>query len=75
MSGRIKKLFTFPIDADLAAGLKLVKQRDGITEAEQIRRGIRLWLHDALRSRQHTHHSTATRMRARALAARIKREA
>lgn len=74
MSGRIRKLFTFPIDADLAAGLKLVKQRDGITEAEQIRRGIKLWLHDALRNRRHSPSPTA-RTRARALAARIRREA
>ncbi len=44
MSPRIKKLFTFPIDADLAEGLKQVKERDGISEAEQIRRGIRMWL-------------------------------
>jgi len=27
---RVRKLFTFPIDDDLAEGLKLVKQRDGV---------------------------------------------
>jgi len=44
MSPRIKKLYSFPMDAALAAGLKAVKDRDGISEAEQIRRGIRMWL-------------------------------
>ena len=41
---RIRKLFTFPIDDDLAAGLRRVEARDGVSKAEQIRRGIRLWL-------------------------------
>lgn len=44
MVKRIRKLYTFPIDADLAAGLKAVKERRGISEADQVRRGIRLWL-------------------------------
>ena len=44
MSPRVRKLYTFPIDADLALGLKEVKARDGISEAEQIRRGIQMWL-------------------------------
>jgi hypothetical protein len=44
MTPRIRKLFTFPIDPDLAAGLREVKERDGISIAEQVRRGIRLWL-------------------------------
>jgi hypothetical protein len=44
MSPRIKKLYSFPIEPELAAGLKAVKERVGISEAEQIRRGIRLWL-------------------------------
>ncbi len=44
MSPRIRKLYSFPIEADLAEGLKQVKERDGISEAEQIRRGIRMWL-------------------------------
>jgi hypothetical protein len=47
MSPRIKKLYSFPMDPALAAGLKAVKKRDGISEAEQIRRGIRLWLEAA----------------------------
>jgi hypothetical protein len=34
----------FWIDPDLAEGLKAIKDRDGVSEAEQIRRGIRLYL-------------------------------
>ena len=44
MTPRIRKLYTFPIEADLALGLKAVKAQEGISEAEQIRRGIRMWL-------------------------------
>ena len=34
----------FYISPDLAEGLKAVKERDGVSESEQIRRGIKLWL-------------------------------
>ena len=34
----------FYLDADLGDGLKAVKERDGVSESEQIRRGIKLWL-------------------------------
>ena len=34
----------FWIDPDLAEGLKAIKVRDGVSEAEQIRRGIRMYL-------------------------------
>ncbi len=34
----------FFISPDLADGLKAIKERDGIPESEQIRRGIRMWL-------------------------------
>ena len=34
----------FYIDPELAEGLKTLKERDGIPESEQIRRGIKLWL-------------------------------
>ena len=44
MTPRIRKLFTFPIDDELAAGLRFVEERDGISKAEQIRRGIGMWL-------------------------------
>ena len=36
-----RKLYNFLIDADLAAGLKAVKARDGVSESEQIRRALR----------------------------------
>lgn len=38
------KQFNFTIDAELADGLKAVKERDGISESEQARRAIRAWL-------------------------------
>lgn len=37
-------LFTFVLPVELKEGLRFVKERDGISEAEQIRRGIALWL-------------------------------
>ena len=48
----VRKLTNFRIDPDLAAGLKLVKERDGIPEGEQIRRAVRTWLEskDALKT-------------------------
>lgn len=39
-----RRLYNFRIDADLDAGLKRVKDRDGISESEQIRRAVREWL-------------------------------
>ena len=39
-----RKIYSFAIDPDLSEGLKLVKERDGIAESEQIRRSIRAWL-------------------------------
>lgn len=39
-----RKLTNFYIDPDQAVGLARVKRRDGISIAEQIRRGIGLWL-------------------------------
>jgi hypothetical protein len=39
-----KRLYNFMIDPDLADGLKVVKERDGIAEGEQVRRAIRKWL-------------------------------
>ena len=39
-----RKMRNFRIDEDLAAGLRRVRERDGISESEQTRRGIRLWL-------------------------------
>ena len=34
----------FWIDPELAEGLRTVKERDGVSEAEQIRRGIKMYL-------------------------------
>ena len=39
-----RRLYTFRIDPDLDAGFKLVKDKDGIAESEQIRRAVREWL-------------------------------
>ena len=39
-----RKMRNFRIDDDLASGLRRIRERDGIPESEQIRRGIRLWL-------------------------------
>ncbi len=39
-----RERINFYIDPDLADGLKTLKERDGVPESEQIRRGIRLWL-------------------------------
>jgi hypothetical protein len=38
------KTFTFAISDVLKEGLQTVKHRDGISEAEQIRRAIAMWL-------------------------------
>ena len=48
----VRKLTNFRIDSDLAEGLKLIKERDGIPEGEQIRRAVRAWLEsrDAIKS-------------------------
>ena len=32
------------MDPQLHASLKAIKDRDGVSEAEQMRRGIKLWL-------------------------------
>ena len=39
-----RRLYNFRIDEDLDEALKAVKDRDGITESEQIRRAVREWL-------------------------------
>jgi hypothetical protein len=39
-----RPIYNFAIDPELLAALRHVKARDGISESEQIRRGIRLWL-------------------------------
>ena len=39
-----RKLHNFYLDPELSDGLKRLKERDGITEAEQVRRAVREWL-------------------------------
>jgi hypothetical protein len=39
-----KKPYTLKIDPELLEALRGIKDRDGIAESEQIRRGIQLWL-------------------------------
>ncbi|MCA1586241.1 MAG: hypothetical protein LC791_16200 [Acidobacteria bacterium] len=39
-----KKPYTLKIDPELLEALRTIKTRDGISESEQIRRGIQLWL-------------------------------
>ena len=39
-----RKLHNFYLDPELSVGLKAVKDRDGVTEAEQVRRAVREWL-------------------------------
>jgi len=40
----IKRPYTLKIDPELLEALADIKERDGISESEQIRRGIKLWL-------------------------------
>jgi hypothetical protein len=44
MSPTNQTTFTFVLPSELKAGLREVRDRDGISEAEQIRRGIVMWL-------------------------------
>jgi hypothetical protein len=45
MDNRENKVgYSMKLDPDLLRALRVVKRRDGISESEQIRRGIRLWL-------------------------------
>ena len=39
-----RKRYSFWIDDEQAAGLKVIKDRDGAPESEQIRRAINEWL-------------------------------
>jgi len=41
---RIRKMHSFYLEPELAEGLKAIKDRDGISESEQVRRAVRLWL-------------------------------
>jgi hypothetical protein len=39
-----RRLVAFDLDEDLIRGIKLVRERDGIFQAEQVRRALRQWL-------------------------------
>ena len=39
-----KKTFTFYLTDEMKAALQRVRDRDGVSEAEQIRRGVQMWL-------------------------------
>ena len=38
-----RQMHTFYLEPELAAGLKAIKERDGVSESEQVRRAVRLW--------------------------------
>jgi len=39
-----RQMHSFYLDPELSAGLKEVKERDGVSESEQVRRAVRAWL-------------------------------
>ena len=39
-----RPIYNFACDQELIDALRAIKERDGVAESEQIRRGIRLWL-------------------------------
>lgn len=39
-----RRLFNFIITDAMAEGLKTIKERDGISESEQVRRAVAAWL-------------------------------
>src|SRR5437899_2435188 len=43
-SKRIRPLCTYTLDPDLIDGLKKLRERDGVSESETVRRALRKWL-------------------------------
>ena len=41
---RYRMMHSFYLDPELSDGLKEIKDRDGISESEQVRRAVRQWL-------------------------------
>ena len=39
-----RQMHSFYLEPELSAGLKAIKERDGVSESEQVRRAVRLWL-------------------------------
>lgn len=44
MTPRSKKLYSVWLDDHHRAGLKTIKERDGVPESEQVRRALDAWL-------------------------------
>ena len=58
-----KRPYTLKIDPDLLDALRSIKERDGIPESEQIRRGIKLWLEQKGMAVKAGHRRAVTRRR------------
>ena len=58
-----RRLFNFAIDDDLAAGLKAIKARTGVSESEQVRRAIQMWLESQGEMKKAERKRAATRKR------------
>ena len=58
-----RRLFNFAIDDDLAAGLKAIKARTGVSESEQVRRAIQMWLESQGAMKKAERKRAATRKR------------
>jgi hypothetical protein len=41
---RHRNMHSFYLDPEMSAGLKIIKERDGISESEQVRRAVWSWL-------------------------------
>ena len=39
-----RQMHSFYLEPELSTGLKIIKDRDGISESEQVRRAVRSWL-------------------------------
>jgi hypothetical protein len=40
----VKRISAFRIDEDLAEAMRVLQERDGIPQSEQMRRALRMWL-------------------------------
>jgi Ribbon-helix-helix protein, copG family len=58
-----RRLFNFAIDDHLAAGLKAIKARTGVSESEQARRAIQMWLESQGEMKKAERKRAATRKR------------
>jgi hypothetical protein len=56
-----KRYYSFMIEPEMAAALKRVKEREGVAESEQIRRGIKMWLESKGEKSDRSHASTRKR--------------